>query len=258
MRLKHRPVVYSLIAGLAVLVSIAALACEGASDDEELSASCGSFNDIDSYRYSISVKMNLPGLQAAGPTPGPALSPYATQLAALLSDFQIEGAYVAPDRRQAVLSFLGDQLEVREVGQRRWERFGETWRSLGMGTPAVHDLSPEVVCSDLLAGLAPGLAQSTSDEEEVNGVLTQRYTMDETKVDQLSTLLGLEVGAELPAQFRVDVWLASDGGWPARLDIRSQTADAQLGAGAVQLVMELRDVNNPGILIDTPPGVSGG
>jgi hypothetical protein len=240
---------------------VSAFACEGAgSDEESVSASCGSFDDLDSYRYSISVKMNLPGLQSSGsgPTPGPALSAYATSLAALLSDFQIDGAYVAPDRRQAVLNFRGDQVEVRGVGEQQWERFGETWRALGSEAPAVQDLSPEVVCSDLVAGLAPGLVRSTSAEEEVNGVLAQRHTIDETNVDQLGTLLGLETGAELPSQFRVDVWLASDGNWPVRLDIRSQTADAQLGAGAVQFVMELRDVDNPGILIETPPGVSGG
>jgi hypothetical protein len=54
------------------------------------------------------------------------------------------------------------------------------------------------------------------------------------------------------------VWSASDGHWPVRLDVTSQTADVELGAGSVKLVMEMRDVNNPGILIETPEGVPGG
>jgi hypothetical protein len=240
------PLAACLLAAVSLLV-----AC-GDSEDDSLSAACQSYDGFDSYRYSITVKMDVPPLETApDAAPGTALSAYADSLSALLSDFKVEGAYVAPDRRQAILDFRGDQVELREVGDERWERFRGTWEEATGNTPDVENLSPESVCTDLVMGLAPGLAPS-GPEQDVGGVRAQRYTINNTSVDNLGELLGLEPGAKLPAFFLVDVWLATDGGWPVRLEVQSQTAVAQEGAGAVEFIMALRDVNDPAIEIEPP------
>jgi len=232
---------------------LAAAACGESGEDGSVSPSCDAFDGFDSYRYSISVKMQLPSLQtSADATPGPALGAFADSLAALLSDFKIDGAYVAPDRRQAVLDFQGDQVELREVGEQRWERFGETWEPLAADSPDIDDLSPELVCTDLVEAVAPSLAPAGAEAEDVNGVSAQRYSIDRTNVDRIGDILGVGDGTELPEQFAVDVWFASDGDWPVRLEVRSQTADPAGAVGAVEFVMELRDVNDSAITIDDP------
>ncbi len=236
-------------------VLIAALAACGDSEKEPgVAASCDAYNEFASYRYSISVKMHLPGLEPGAP----ALGTYATSLAALLSDFKIDGAYVTPDRRQALLDFHGAQVELREVAGQRWERLGESWAPLAEAAPAIDDLSPQVVCTDLVQALAPSLGTTSAEEVDVNGIAAQYYSSDQANVASLGELLGVTDETKLPEQFEVEAWLASDGDWPVRLSMKSQAKDLAGSPATVEFVMELRDVNDPAITIDSPAPASGG
>jgi hypothetical protein len=214
--------------------------------------------DLDSFRYDIAVKLQLPGLQSAGGTPAPAFGAFSNTLAALLSDFRIEGAYVAPDRRQAILEFQGDEVELREIGDKRWERLGDSWGELDTTSPDIQDLTPRVVCEELVRKLAPSLNDDTAQEEVVNGVAANRYALTRADLTALGNLLGLAAGADLPDEFQVNVWFADDGAWPLKLEVNSQTTDPAGQTGSVQLTMELRDVNDGGISIEPPFTSNGG
>ena len=252
----NRKLTWVVVVGVAAAMAFALAACGDFKEDASVSASCETFDEFTSYRYSISVKMQLPGLQPGAAAP--ALGTYADSLAALLSDFKIDGAYVAPDRRQALLDFQGAQVELREVAGQRWERLGGDWAPLAEGAPTIDDLSPQQVCTDLVQALAPGMVPSGGDDVDVFGVATRHYASDEADVASLRDLLGLAEGTELPEQFSAEAWFASDGDWPVRLTMKSQATDATGSAAVVEFLMELRDVNDSAISIDSPAPASGG
>jgi hypothetical protein len=249
------PIRALLLGGLAALAA-AAIACGDSNDDAGVSAQCEAFDGFASYRYSISVKMQLPPLQPGAPEP--ALGTYADSLAALLSDFQIEGAYVAPDRRQALLDFQGAQVELREVAGQRWERLGAEWAPLAEGAPTVDDLSPKVVCTDLVQALAPSMGRASADAVDINGVPTDHYSSEQADAANLAELLGVADESGLPEEFVAEAWFANDGSWPVRLVMKSQTTDPSGASAAVEFVMELRDVNDASIKIESPAPAAGG
>jgi hypothetical protein len=230
-------------------------ACGDGEGEGSVSAQCDAFDEFSSYRYSIAVKMQLPSIRAESGE-GDQFNTYADSLAALLSDFKIDGAYVAPDRQQATLDFQGDQVELRQVGEQRWERLGQDWQPLSAESPGIDDLSPQVVCTELVQTLTPSLT-NTGTEEDVNGVTAERYWIEAANVHRLAELLGLEEGTEMPDQFSVSVWFASDGEWPARLEILSRTKDDAGASGTVEFVMELRNVNDSAITIEEPVPAGG-
>ena len=232
------------VAALALMV-----ARGGGSSDESggVVVSCDGIDELASYRYTISVKLALPAVQ-----PGePGLGEFAGTLAALLSDFSIAGAYVAPDRRQATLAFQGDEVELRRIGDEKWERLGSSWENLDEDAPEIEELTPSVVCAELVMGLAPSLDPAGPVEEALNGVAARRYTTGEADLAQLGELLGVAPETPLPDEFAVSVWLA-EGDWPLKLEVRSRATDAEGQAGSVELVMELRDLNDGGISIEPP------
>jgi hypothetical protein len=92
----------------------------------------------------------------------------------------------------------------------------------------------------------------------VNGVPATRYAISRADLTELTNLLGLASGAEVPEVFQVDVWFADDGEWPLKLTVSSRATDPQGQTGSVELSMELRDVNDGGISIEPPLGSDSG
>ena len=179
-------------------------------------------------------------------------------LAALLSDLAIEGAYVAPDRTQAILRFQQNQLEVRAIGEKTWVtvdgRFQEREASGRRG-------GIDAGCR--LQGRGAGNTASLEDvksearhDQRRRGEALHSARHD---LESLPELLGASSDADLPEKFQVNLWLAEEGRWPVRLDIGAQDVDDQGQIIGLTLNMEFRDVNDPGIGIDAAAGfVRGG
>src|SRR3990172_11082516 len=101
---------------------------DGNNGGTSVDASCDAIKEIDSYRYTIALKLQSPAFEEqAQATPDP-LSVFTEALTDLFRDMELEGAYVAPDRSQAVLRFPGQELELRTIGDRSWVRVGGTWQ----------------------------------------------------------------------------------------------------------------------------------
>lgn len=239
------------------------MACGGVDGgaEGEAAASCESISEIESYRYSINLKLNSPafdpsaaqGSPSAG-TPAPPLSAFAQSLEALFSDLKLEGAFRAPDRTQVVLRFKGEELELREVGGTSWIRVGTNWHQQDP-TQKETILTPNVVCKDIVEEIAPSLAEVEGKRETVNNIDTDHYQLDKADIKRLPELFGAGPETDLPEKFQVDVWLARDGRFPVRLDIGAEDTDEQGNPIGLSLFMEFRDLNDPGIAVE-PPAVS--
>lgn len=248
------------------LAALALWACNGGDPDStppigetpspttaRVEASCDAIENIQSYRYTISLKLDTPAFaEAVTATPNP-LSDFAEALAQLFRDIELQGAFVAPDRSEAVLRFQDEELELRTIADKSWIRIGATWQE--QPTPPGEDviLTPANVCQDLVADLAPSLAAATGDIDMVNTVETVHYHLDEAQLKGLPELLGQSGEEALPSEFGVDVWLERNEGWPVRLEIVASDVDEQGQPISLELFMEFSDINDPSIDIDPPP-----
>jgi hypothetical protein len=243
------------IIGLAALTATLLSACGGGGGrgEAQAAASCDSIQQIQSYRYTINLKLQSPAFQtpSSPATPPSPLGAFADPLQALFSDLKLEGAFRAPDRTQAVLRFRGESLELREVGGRSWIAVGSTWREQKPGEEATA-LTPGVVCKDIVDEITPSLADADSNRETVNSVDSDHYQLNETDLKRLPELLGTDPQAELPDKYQVDVWLAREGRFPVRLQIGAEDKDEQGNPLSLSLFMEFRDLNDPGITVEPP------
>lgn len=219
----------------------------------KVQASCDAIQDIESYRYSIVLRLETPVFeQPVEDTPAP-LSEFAEALTELFRDMELEGAFVAPDRSQALLRFQGEELELRTIGDSSWIRVGATWQEQPSTASEEALLTPASVCADLVEDLAPSLAAASGEEELVNGLETVHYRLDEADLRGLPGLLGRSGEEGLPSEFGVDIWLERDDGWPVRLEITASDTDDEGNPISLELSMEFSDINDPTIEINPPP-----
>lgn len=214
------------------------------------SPSCSAISQIKSYRYQVRLKLQTPTFEPSAETsPAPPLSAFAQAIVNVFADMQLDGAYVAPDRSQVIMTVGDQKLELRSVGSRTWVNANDVWQE--QETPAdLGLLTPTVICEDIVAELAPSLKDVAPQEEEANGIRTDHYRLEKADIKGLPDLLG--VAGQLPQQFGVDVWLVRDGDWPARLRIAAADVDEGGRPMAIDLFMEFRDVNDPGISVEPP------
>lgn len=214
--------------------------------------SCNNISQIRSYRYQIRLKLQTPAFAPSpGETPAPPLGAFAQALTSLFADMQMDGAYVAPDRSQVILTVHGEKLELRTIGSRSWVQANGVWEEQ-QDTGGLTLLTPDVVCQDIVADLASSLQGIKPQQEDVNGVGTDHYRLDKADVKRLPDLLGTGDSSSLPQSFQVELWLARQGGWPARLKINASDTDEQGHPMSIDLFMEFRDVNDPGIAVEPP------
>lgn len=240
----------------AALLALVLAACGGSGGNSLLdrgtaSPSCSAISQIKSYRYQVRLKLQTPTFEPSVETsPAPPLSAFAQAIVNVFADMQLDGAYVAPDRSQVIMTVGDQKLELRSVGSRTWVNANDVWQE--QETPAdLGLLTPAVICEDIVAELAPSLKDVAPQEEEISGIRTDHYRLEKADIKGLPDLLG-GVAGQLPQRFGVDVWLTRDGSWPARLRIAAADVDERGRPMAIDLFMEFRDVNDPGISVEPP------
>lgn len=243
----------SLCAVLAILGGLLLAAC-GGSGESAVKASCDAIEGIKSYRYSIALKLQSPAFQQSpGADPADPLSGFAEALTQLFSDIQLEGEFVAPDRSKTIMRFQDEELELRAIGDKSWVRIGDTWQEQAEAPQEGTILTPETVCRDLVENLVPSLQVAEAIKATVNGIETKRYHLDEADLEGLPELLGTEAETELPSDFAVDVWLAEEGDWPVKLQVKAADDEGGGQPLSLELSMEFKDINDRDIEIEPPP-----
>jgi len=202
-----------------------------------------SLAELKSFRYSITMHIEIPGLEDEL-LPG---------FAALLSDVEIRGASVAPDKSemQMTLGESGQVMGAVVIGERTWFSSGEEWTETPNGAPDVSLLSPEKVSGSVIDEEAFAGAEPT--KEKMNGVDALHYTANQSGLGSLRELLGVaEPENDVPVETRMDLWLTEDGGYPVRMVIDAGGTDTEGEEVSVQLEMNVTDLNDPGIEIEPP------
>ena len=202
-----------------------------------------SLTELKSFRYSITMHIEIPGLEDEL-FPG---------FAALLSDVEIRGASVAPDKSemQMTLGESGQVMGAVAIGERTWFSSGEEWTETPNGAPDGSLLSPgklsgSVIDEKAFAGAKPA-------KETMNGVDALHYTADQSGLGSLADLLGVaEPENDVPVETKMDLWLTEDGGYPVRVVIDARGTDAEGREMSVQLELNVTDLNDPGIEIEPP------
>jgi hypothetical protein len=222
------------------------------------SIDCGAFQDFDSYRYSVELKLDAPAFEdTLSPLPDDPLNAFAEALTALFSDMRLQGAFAAPDRSQVVLDFEGEELEWRSIGDQTWVRFGDEWEEQ---EPSSSDelLTPEVVCEDIVLDIASSLSDAAVEDATINGIDTYHYSIDSASLQELPPLLRGSDSGKVPDDLSFDVWLAKEGRWPVQLSYVASDTDDSGQTVQISLDMQVRDINDPGIVIEPPPPADSG
>ncbi|MEX0800738.1 MAG: hypothetical protein WD379_05940 [Dehalococcoidia bacterium] len=247
------------------VVALAACTGGGASNSgpsqssASVDASCDALDEIESYRYTASLQLDVPSpsptaaaTPAASATADP-LADVATALSELFRDYDLEGSFVAPDSSEVVIRPGDDEVAIRTIGEKSWIRAGtDPWQEQ---TPPDEDVAftPQDICVEIVADLAPSLAAGSGSEETVNGIDTVHYELDQADLKSLPELLGRSGEEGLPNVFNVDVWLERDDGWPVRFHIVAADTGALGESISQELFLEFTDINDPNITIEPPP-----
>jgi len=198
---------------------------------------------LKSFRYSLTMHIALPEMENEL-LPG---------FAALLSDVEIRGASVAPDKSemQMTLGESGQVMGAVAIGERTWFSSGEEWTETPNGAPDVSLLSPDKLSGSVIDEKA--FAGAKPAKETMNGVDALHYTADQSGLGSLADLLGIaEPENDVPVETKMDLWLTEDGGYPVRVVIDARGTDAEGREMSVQLELNVTDLNDPGVEIEPP------
>lgn len=256
-----------LLAIAMLLLSLAvATACGGEEEpqpgesptpEESASAACEAMQELKSYRYTVHVLVDSPepSEHPGTPLPTPTVAITRHITSPIIFDYVIDASYVAPDRLDAMTFQTQHETgEVRElpiviIGDRHWYKLADYW----IEDPRVPlSYRPADICSAIFPDV--DLSQAEPERESVNGVKTLHYSLADVFSEQaMAHIFG--AGSEmdiLMKRLNLELWLAEDGGWPARMEIRTSGVLADGRELRVELTAELRDVNSDEIKVEPP------
>ena len=210
---------------------------------KESAISIASLEELKSFRYTITMHVEMPELE----------DELLEGLAALFSDIEISGAFVAPDKSQMQMSLggNGEEMGAIVIGDRTWSRFGDEWTESPEGAMDVEFFSPEDLMGSIIDEEA--LVGAETGREKVNGVDTLHYAVTETNLGRLTELFGADLqGSELVEEITIDLWLTEDGDYPTRIAAEMAGKDEEGRDMRVELEMNITDLNDPDIEIEPP------
>lgn len=272
-RWKHRPrpsaageliQAWALLAIVGLLIALAA-ACGGGGEqqaegsptppstaEDGALAPCQALQVLKAYRFSANVKLESP--EPAENLPEPRPTPTSTLTREFSGPFSFESnlevSFVAPDRFEVLSTTGASEVALIIIGDQIWVETDGGW----MPTTQWYDLpyTPSEVCETVLADLDFSLVEP--QEEKINDVKTLHYTFPQVSSEQaMGKIFGPESDMGiLLKKLDVDLWLATEGGWPVRMDIHSSGLYADGRELRAHLLVDVRDANSPDIRVEPP------
>jgi len=259
------------LATAATLAAVVAVACGGGGAPTPASptavsttaevtrlAPCNALEGFKTYRFTSHLKLESPEPSGQStPSPQPTAGGGATATPArghtfvgpFLFDYQVDADFVAPNRISAVVSGGAFPLSIIVIGDMGWAEVDGRW----LERPReVIPYQPLDACRALFSELDLWAVQPQS--ETVNGTATLHYSLPGVAKGQaLAKIFGPGSDEDYVIQkMSVDVWLTEKGGWPARMEIRGSGFYADGRELRMELVVDVKDVNNKKIKVERP------
>jgi hypothetical protein len=204
--------------------------------------SIGPLDDLKGFRYAIKIVLHIPQME----------DELLQGFASLLSDVEIRGASIPPDKSEMWMTFKnsGHTLGTMTVGGDTWFSSGEEWTETPNSTLDASLLTPEkisdaIVQEQMFVGVTPV-------REKLDGDSTLHYTATESGIRLLSLLLNTNQEYGVGGETRVDLWLTEEGHYPVKIMFDARSKDEQGRDVLVTLEMRVTNLNDPSIEI-TPP-----
>ncbi len=182
----------------------------------------------------------------------------------LLSDVAFTGAFQSPDSSMMNVKFPGDagtqDLETARVGEKFYQRTGQgAWQqSTGAGPiiGAISRVDPLTLCNESIAQV--DTSGVTPVAETVNGVPAMHYTFGPADLAGSPGFFGgdrggsgSQAGGAAPQDTHLEVWIATQGGYPVRIMLASGFGDTG-ATSSLKVVLDINDVNGSDISIKAP------
>jgi hypothetical protein len=207
----------------------------------DLSKSGTKLADLKSFRFDLSMKLNLGSLGSGASSSNPSTEDAfgAAMIGALLGglgDIKAEGAFVSPDKSDVKLRLAGQEIAMVQVGDKAWVKFGNTWQATDAGDSLLGSSSPADMFKEFLPNEV--LKGAKTKKETVNGVKTTRYSFDKKALEAL----GEEADLKEVSQADLDIWV-NDDNVPVKVTMSMAGKDEKGQKVSVELQMNIKDIN---------------
>ena len=215
---------------------------------------CDFPSDIESFRFEMTMKANLPTTpEAETPESEEPLGDFLGALSGLMGDMKMEGAVIAPDRSSMEMTVGGHEFgSFVQIGSKSWMKVAglTDWTEEPASEGSELLFSPMDFCETAEEDLSSALSGLEGEKETVNGIETAHYHLDQADLTFFQEFLG---GSEdLPDEFNMDVWLAEDGDWPVRMNFAASGKDDNGQPLSFDISIEFKDFNDSSIKIEPP------
>ena len=236
-----------------VLLALLMAACGGGSEevpsrtqesasrsqnDKGLAISCDTVQDLKSFRYTVSMRLDFPG--SALPTPESGIEALGVLLLGALQDTEIQGEFAAPDNHRMTVRIGDSRMEYVKVGDREWQRTdGGSWEE---GPATLPLLDVQDMCNEFVEGLEDVLADLPWERGKQDGLSVRRYRLTEEAIE-----------AQMEdAEVKGEIWVAEETGLPIFLsfDARGRTEEGE--PVAMEITLRIKDINSKDIKINPP------
>lgn len=246
------------IAGPVLIGVLIWLSCNGGGGGQEEGTAtdippCQQVREFKRFRYIYTYKIETP--KPEGPVDETQLGepPFAILPTAESFGFEQEydGSFVAPDRFLIEVSTPSEEderaLQLTYIGDQSWAKTeGTGW----LPSAGPNAFAPSKVCDAVLGEL--DLTGLPSMPDNLNGLKTQRFQVEQVGLEVAATLFGSESDmARLAKLYDVDVWLTEEG-WPARIEAGSDGTYPSGRQLFFDVSLEIRDVNAGDIEVESP------
>lgn len=216
-------------------------------------APCRALEALKSYRYSVDLTLQSPELaETPGepqPTPTTTLMPRYTT--AVRFDYHIDGAFVAPDRTEALITpGGGDAFTMMVIGDQVWIELAGTLTP----TQQKGDIPyrPLDICEAVLFDL--DRSQVVPEEEKVSGVKSLHYTFPQASSPAaMAKIFGQ--GSDMDILIKtldVELWLEEKDGYLLRLDLSGSGLYGDGRELRIHMSADIRDANSGDIRVEPP------
>ncbi len=225
----------------------------GAGGSLDLSKATKNLQDLKSFNFDVTLKMNLGDLTSSVGTPTSGSDFDLSGIFALLGNIKATGSYVAPDKMSVSASLMGQQFQYIQIGNQAYTKQGNAnWTKSSSSSNPFSDLTSGSSASSIPQD---ALKNAKVTKETVNGIKATRYSYDRNALEQIAKSSGGSSATDTFKDFdkaQMDIWVSDDNGVPVKMAIDMSGKDDKKQNVGLQMEFNIKDLNSSSIQIKAP------